>query len=401
MILNQSLINKMKTKLLISVFCLGIAYYTAAQWTQSGSIVYYTGGNIGIGTTTPSSRLEVVGGLKISDPNGSGFNLLVNNGYGGIFNSSEEFAYIAKFRGNTVNGAYDALAITGGHNGGKVGIGTTTPSHKLDVNGTIGIGGIGVINTSNNANDIYVNSRVIRNESTVNQDGLYLNYNSNGGNAAHLRFYANGTAERMRIDAATGNVGIGTSSPGVKLTVQGLGGVNTDLSVNGRISTGDGSNFGGIWVAGPAGNMFMGQVSTTSMGWFNNGAWRMITDNNGNVGIGTTTPDAKLTVKGLVHAQEVKIDLNGAVAPDYVFDKAYVLPSLESVKAYIDTNKHLPEVPSAKEMEEKGMNVSEMNLLLLKKVEELTLYVIELKKENEIQNQRLEVQQNRIEQLQK
>jgi hypothetical protein len=97
---------------------------------------------------------------------------------------------------------------------------------------------------------------------------------------------------------------------------------------------------------------------------------------DGNVGIGTISPDAKLSVKGQIHAQEVKVDLTGAIAPDYVFDKDYNLPSLEEIQSYITANKHLPEVPSAKEMEEKGINVGEMNLLLLKKVEELTLYLI-------------------------
>jgi hypothetical protein len=102
---------------------------------------------------------------------------------------------------------------------------------------------------------------------------------------------------------------------------------------------------------------------------------------DGFLGLGTTNPDAKLSVRGQVHAQEVKIDLSGSVAPDYVFAKNYKLPSLEEVKAYIDQHQHLPEVPSAKEMDANGINVREMNLLLLKKVEELTLYMIELKQE--------------------
>lgn len=100
-----------------------------------------------------------------------------------------------------------------------------------------------------------------------------------------------------------------------------------------------------------------------------------------NVGIGTTTPDAKLAVKGTIHAQEVKVDLLGAVAPDYVFEPTYKLTPLSEVENYIKQHKHLPEVPSAKEMEEQGVNLKEMNMLLLKKVEELTLHVIELKKE--------------------
>jgi hypothetical protein len=109
------------------------------------------------------------------------------------------------------------------------------------------------------------------------------------------------------------------------------------------------------------------------------------------VGIGTTQTDAKLTVNGTVHTKEVKVDLN-VPGPDYVFEKDYPLMSLEETKAYIDANKHLPEVPSAKEMEKNGVQLGEMNMLLLKKVEELTLYSIE-------QNQKLNYQQSLIQKL--
>lgn len=100
----------------------------------------------------------------------------------------------------------------------------------------------------------------------------------------------------------------------------------------------------------------------------------------GNVGIGIASTDAKLTVNGDIHAKEVRVNLNSP-GPDYVFEKEYSLPTIESVKAFINDNKHLPEIPSAKEMEEKGINTGEMNILLLKKIEELTLYVIDLKEE--------------------
>ncbi|UGU18124.1 tail fiber protein [Sinomicrobium kalidii] len=99
--------------------------------------------------------------------------------------------------------------------------------------------------------------------------------------------------------------------------------------------------------------------------------------NAGNVGIGTTSPDAKLTVKGKIHTQEVKVDLAGAVAPDYVFKEGYDLRSLEEVQAHIKEKGHLPNIPSAGEMEEEGINLKEMNLKLLEKVEELTLYTIQ------------------------
>jgi len=116
-----------------------------------------------------------------------------------------------------------------------------------------------------------------------------------------------------------------------------------------------------------------------------------ITERNGNVGIGTTTPDEKLTVKGKIHTQEVIVDLKGAVAADYVFEHyfkgastllpSYSLPTLEEIEAYTKVNYHLPGVPSAKQMAEEGVSLKRMNLILLQKVEELTLYTLEQQKE--------------------
>ncbi len=110
----------------------------------------------------------------------------------------------------------------------------------------------------------------------------------------------------------------------------------------------------------------------------------MLNIDGGSVGIGTPVPDEKLTVKGRVHAQEIKIDLLGPCAPDYVFEKDYDLLSLDEVNTYIEKNKHLPEVPSAKEMEENGLKLGDMSLLLLKKVEELTLHLIQTNKRLEM-----------------
>ncbi|QXP60920.1 tail fiber protein [Olleya sp. HaHaR_3_96] len=100
----------------------------------------------------------------------------------------------------------------------------------------------------------------------------------------------------------------------------------------------------------------------------------------GDVGIGTTNPDMKLTVKGNIHAEEVKIDLN-VPAPDYVFKNDYNLRSIEEVEKFIKENSHLPEIPSAKEFEQNGIMQAEMDMKLLKKIEELTLYTIQQQKE--------------------
>lgn len=119
--------------------------------------------------------------------------------------------------------------------------------------------------------------------------------------------------------------------------------------------------------------------------------FKNLSEKNGKIGIGTSSPDELLTVKGTIHTQEVKVDLNGAVAPDYVFEKYFngfseVLPeyeliSLENLEAFIKTNHHLPNIPSAEEMEEAGISLKEMNILLLQKIEELTLYTLQQQKE--------------------
>ncbi len=121
---------------------------------------------------------------------------------------------------------------------------------------------------------------------------------------------------------------------------------------------------------------------------------------NGKVGIGMANPDYKLDVFGTVHAKEVKVDLNFP-PQDIVFESDYNLPTLQEVKKFITKNKHLPEIPSGAEMEENGIDLSVMNMKLLKKIEELTLYQIELLEKVEAYGQEMEHVKKELQKLSK
>ncbi|WP_407428007.1 hypothetical protein [Arcticibacter sp.] len=128
----------------------------------------------------------------------------------------------------------------------------------------------------------------------------------------------------------------------------------------------------------PLGNDITSSVSVNPL---------LITDGNNNISINTSSdPAYKLSVNGSVRAKEVRVETNWA---DYVFDENYNLRSLKEVATYIKENNHLPDVPSAKDVEENGIKVGETNALLLRKIEELTLYLIEKDKQIDDLNQKL------------
>lgn len=181
-----------------------------------------------------------------------------------------------------------------------------------------------------------------------------------------------------------GNIGVGTVSPysssrlHVKATVDTPWNLISESSSNGRIIGLSHDGTQGIVAVSYLGNNGFSplQFRTSNLA-------RLTIDVGGNVGIGTASPNERLTVSGTIYGKEVKVDLS-VPAPDYVFEKNYDLSSIAEVKAYINANKHLPGVPSAKEMAVDGIRLGEMDMILLKKVEELTLYIIELEQENTI-----------------
>jgi hypothetical protein len=123
---------------------------------------------------------------------------------------------------------------------------------------------------------------------------------------------------------------------------------------------------------------FNGAVSTTDYGAITGYQNCMYIKQNGNIGIGTANPTYKLAVNGTIRTKEVIVETGWA---DFVFEKDYKLPSLKEVEQFIKNNKHLPEIPSAQEIQKNGLSVGEIQTKMMQKIEELTLYVIELQKQ--------------------
>ncbi len=256
-----------------------------------------------------------------------------------------------------------------------------------------------------------------------------------------IRFGTNAT-ERIRI-SANGNVGIGTTSPKEMLEVAGALRVQnqgngykkgiflfTNSLINGDntgidFCTSNHQDFIGARieaerVSGGFSNMNIKTLKNGDVS--NNPSSSVYIKHTGQVGIGTTTPSAKLDVNGNIKAHEIEVtlaamhdlQLNGTLAAnnitytangntaDFVFEDNYHLKDLSEVEAFIKVNKHLPEIPSATDMEATGVNLAEMNKLLLMKVEELTLYSIEQEKaliDEAAKGKALEERLNKLEEL--
>ncbi len=205
-----------------------------------------------------------------------------------------------------------------------------------------------------------------------------------------------GGTSRLTILNSNGFVGIGTTSPTDALHVVG------NFRTNGNFNMDANKNF-------RIGNVYSGtgalsiNVGTTNNSYFDiNGSlfFRRVNgitnlgatlglQSDGTVTIGvwekydntvTNTQGHRLMVNGGILCEKIKV-IADVPNSDHVFEKEYKLKTLEEIKTYIEANKHLPEVPSAQEFKDNGYNVGEMDDLLLRKVEELTLYVIQLKEE--------------------
>lgn len=194
----------------------------------------------------------------------------------------------------------------------------------------------------------------------------------------------------------TQNVGIGTDSPIGTLHLHSATSSVLTMTYGGTGTAAIRSN-NNVWVMGISGNSSIEEVSVGSQSGEGQrtlvlaagGAARLKILANGNIGIGTNSPTQRLDingnikansmyVNGTVYTNEVKVE--ATKWPDFVFDKDYKLRTLQEVENHINEHKHLPDIPSEKEVKENGLSLGEMQAKLLQKIEELTLYTIELNK---------------------
>ena len=183
----------------------------------------------------------------------------------------------------------------------------------------------------------------------------------------------------IRIDVS-GNVGVGISDPRSVLDISG------DLTLRQRDIYLDTTNNTGIGWYGTSSKLFSGKdISGGAVVYGSNGGALGIrnglTENIAVRWIPDSANNTLVLVDGKIKAREVQIKTN--VWADYVFAKNYNLMSLGQLEQYIKVNKHLPDVITEKEAVDKGVNLGDMQTVLLKKIEEISLYLIELKKEND------------------
>ena len=194
-------------------------------------------------------------------------------------------------------------------------------------------------------------------------------------------------------NATSGNVGIGVTNPSTKLDVTGT------IRTSNTIVPTDGIGLEMYYYNDQGKVVAFDRTAGLYKGLILNDALYVLGGNtqaNRKVGINTGNPQELLSVNGTILSKKVRVSQAAADWPDYVFNKGYNLLSLDSVENFILKNKHLPNVSSAKEVNNNGIDLGENQKALLQKTEELTLYLIEQNKINKTQEKIIEELRLRI-----
>ncbi|MBM3238557.1 hypothetical protein FJZ31_19860 [Candidatus Poribacteria bacterium] len=386
-------------------------------------------GNVGIGTTGPLSKLHIVNtpvtgaaapasvydALTIDSDSGNYINLRSSSSgtysVGGIFFSDDvrgQGAITYQHRYNNVvvdkmffntNNA-ERMTIDGS---GNVGIGTANPAYTLDVAGKI---------RSSSGGFVFPNGTEQTTAATGDITGVYPEPGeglAGGGDVGEVTLsVADGGITTDKIaDGTIVDADISSSaaiSPG-KISGTAWTSLNDGIGSNLDADKLDGLNSTDFLSTnndygrqGVATDLYEGSTKLTDK--YVNVTGDTIYGNvsiDGNVGIGTPNPQSTLAVNGTITAREVVVTLEGW--PDFVLKEGYPLMPLREVEQYIKQNKHLPAIPSEKEVLENGVSLGEMQSKLLQKVEELTLYMIEQNKKIEKLEKENEELKNRVSSL--
>jgi len=397
----------MKTKIILIILSISGYWVNAQNETVNGNLDVTGLINGGFGAKTGSGVLDW---NDISNTkSGNGYTLLRASHLNGPNVSSTyfhpfNFEYASKNgRGNVTQFAIPYGYSTGINEGlwmrGRYSNNWTSWVKILSENleGNVGIGGqnpLGKLTIRDGAQvlNILTNKKLTGSWPAV-EEARTMTIQSTGSAVGNIAF-ATGNQERMRV-LSNGNVGIGTTNPQEKFQIgnsyafhdgghkvigflhKPSGGIDLDNTKYSAEIRFDPTN----------GNFGLGTSSTVTSAptaHFN-------IDKNGKVGIGTIiTGNHKLAVEGSIGAREIKVEINGW--SDFVFDNDYLLPTLTEVETHIKEKGHLKDIPSAKEVEQNGIFLGEMDSKLLQKIEELTLYTINQEKriENlEVKNEKL------------
>ncbi|SEO96476.1 hypothetical protein SAMN05444671_3866 [Flavobacterium sp. CF108] len=387
----------MKRFIVLILICVSQINFAQSTFPTDGS-------NVGIGTINPTQKLEVVGGglfqgAVISSVSGDigGRLRLINSSKTANGASNDWVIYnMAGSYGNSLQfWAYDNLGCGTGlcanrftiMDSGNVGIGTNAPTAKLDVNSSAVAATFR--STTNSVPVTIVNTGTTLSSIGFKGSTSLTEYNVRVGADGNDFAAYTANAERMRINSI-GNTGIGTANPLAKLEVYNgnilvRNAANVDnesnIMIAHSIKYADKDTYGTSLrtITQSAGTNAYGMQFFTQESYVTGQTEKLRILGNGNVGIGEISPKNKLDVKGTIHSQEVKVDMQNW--SDFVFKKEYNLPTLEEVEKHINEKGHLENIPSEKEVLKNGINLGEMNAKLLQKIEEMTLYMIEMKKD--------------------